>query len=405
MKILIVSQYYWPEQFRINDIAKGLVEKGHDVTVLTGIPNYPQGFFFKGYGLTGPFLEENDGVKIIRIPHTPRGQKKNLKLALNYLSFMIVSSVLAPFVVKGHFDKIFVFQPSPVFSGLSAVVLKFLKRAKIYFWVTDLWPESLTATLNIKSRFILVPVEWFVKFIYAQSEKVLVSSRGFSERIERLGVSAKKIVYWPQWGEEFFRKKEINLKELKELVLPDGFKVMFAGNIGTSQSFETIVEAADILKDNKNIHWIILGNGLMKPWVEREIVKRGLQEQFHLLGSFPITKMPMFYSKADALLFSLKKDFLFSLTLPGKTPTYLASGKPIIASIDGEGARVIDDAQCGISCQASNPQELANAVLKLSRLTEDERKIMGVNAVEYFDKHFDREKLLFKLEEVMQQSP
>jgi glycosyltransferase involved in cell wall biosynthesis len=333
---------------------------------------------------------------------TPRGKNSKVMLLLNYLSFMLISSFFAAFVVKGKFDKIFVYQPSPIFVGIPAIVLKYLKGIPLYFWVTDLWPESVAATINVKSKFIMGALGKVVKFIYEHSDKVLVSSKGFVEHIMDQGIPAEKIVYWPQWGEDFFRQRDFSLEDAKKLELPNGFKIMFAGNIGNAQSFETIVDAADKLKNHTNIHWVVLGDGLKRNWVQREVKARGLEKTFHLMGPFPFEMMPLFYSQADALLFSLKRQPLFSLTLPGKVQTYLASAKPIIASIDGEGANLVNEAQSGISCPAEDAGALAQAVLKLSNMTERERESMGEKALVYFDQNFRRDRLLLQLESIMQ---
>lgn len=405
--ILIVSQYFWPEQFRINDISQALLEKGYKVTVLTGLPNYPAGSFSEGYSFAGPYRENFDGVDVVRVPLIPRGQKKGLMLALNFLSFCVMATILGPFLVRGKVDKIFVYQPSPVTVAFPAIILKWVKRAPMIFWVTDLWPETLQATGMVKSKWALYLWGLFVNFLYKHSDRILVTSKGFTSKIAARGVPTEKLEYWPQWGEDLFTKEIVGeSKEQKGFnpeLIPDGFKIMFAGNIGTSQAFETIVEAADELKEYKDIHWVILGDGLKKKWVEQEIVKRQLSENFHLLGRRPIETMPLYYAKADALLASLKKDPLFAITVPAKIQSYLPSGKPIVVSMDGEGAELIDDAKAGVSCKASDARSLAKGVLKLYSLTHGEREQMGKRGREYFFTHFDRNSLLERLEAILAQ--
>lgn len=404
MRVLIVTQYFWPEQFKINDIALALKDQGYEVLVLTGLPNYPNGKFFSGYSLRGPYREYFNGVEVIRVPLIPRGKSKGLLLALNYLSFLISSTLLAPFIIKGRIDKIFVYQLSPVTAAFPAVVVKYFKKAPIVLWVTDLWPETLKATGVVKSPWALNLWGMFVDFLYKKSDRILVTSKGFVDRIISRGIQSEKIEYWPQWGENLFNEEINNGRKIQgfdEDLIPNGFKIMFAGNIGTSQAFETIVEAAENLKEYKNIHWVILGDGLMKSWLEKEIVRRGLAKNFHLLGRRPLETMPLYYFHASVLLASLKKDPLFAITVPAKIQSYLPSGKPIIASMDGEGADLINEAGAGISCKASCSKSLSEGVLKLYNMTQAELDEMGVRGKEYFNANFERNNLLIRLETIL----
>lgn len=400
MNILIVSQYFYPENFRINDVAKALTERGHNVTVYTGLPNYGKSGFFKGYNLFGPYKEEVDDYKIIRVPLFPRGDNKGMRLILNYISFAFFASLLAPFLLRKKYDKILVNQLSPVFVAFPAIVMKKVFRIPIYHWVADLWPESLMATNTIQSPKVIAFVGKIVKFIYKNCDLILITSKGFASSIKSYGVAEEKIVYWPQWGEELFLQEEKDLIQVDDFP-SEGLKICFAGNIGSAQSFEAIVQAAYLLKAQKEIHWIILGSGNMKDWVEKEVHSLGVSDNFHLIGRRPIEMMPSYFSKMDALLVSLKEDPLFDITVPGKVQAYLASAKPIIASLNGEGADIVNEAKAGFSAKAGNAQELADAVMKLYKLTSEEREEMGRNGRNFFLKHFQREKLLSKLENYM----
>lgn len=397
MHILIVSQYFWPENFRINDLAVGLREKGHDITVLTGIPNYPEGRFFPGYGFLKNNREDYHGVKVIRVPLIPRGNSGGLRLALNYVSYAFFASLLSPFVCRGKFDLIFVCQLSPVTVGLPALVLKRLKRAPIMFWIQDLWPESLSATGAIRSKKVLKIVERLVRFIYSGCDRILVQSRAFSHSIERQGVDLSRVAYFPNGAEELYKPVEVEQDAPERKKIPTGFCVMFAGNIGVAQDFETILSAAEQLKKYSDIHWVIVGDGRMRHWVEAQIDERGLTETFHLLGRHPVELMPRFFSLADVMLVTLKKEYIFSLTIPSKVQSYLACAKPIIAVLDGEGARVIEESGAGMTCSAENPQALAEAVLKMYRLTETDLHDMGLRGRRYFEQHFERTVLLERL--------
>lgn len=398
MKILVVTQYFWPENFRINDLCDALIERGHEVTVYTGLPNYPEGTFFKGYSYFGPYKEYRGKIKIIRSPLIPRGKNKSLQLVLNYFSFFFLSSLLAPFLVRGKFDKIFVYEPSPITVAIPGIVLKYLKNAPMFFWVTDLWPESLEATGVVKNKKILNAVGSLVRILYKHSDKILVTSKGFIPRVKALGGKDSQIVYFPQWAEELFSRTP-DPHFYDSLIPQEGFKVMFAGNIGSSQDFETLVKAATILKDNKNIYFLILGDGLMKSWAEQEVAKQGIANNFIFLGRKPVDLMPEYYSKADAMLMSLTNTDLFSITVPSKLQSYLASKKPIIASMNGEGAQIVEDFKAGLTCPAGNPQLLAEKILKMSALTKNELHLMGENSLKCYQSEFEREKLITFLEE------
>ncbi len=398
MKILIISQYFWPESFRINDLALGLKDKGHKVTVLTGQPNYPGGRFFDGYGFFKKKYENYYGVDVVRVPLLPRGEGGSVKLALNFLSFALFASVFAPFRCRGNYDVIFVYEPSPITVGLPALLLKKLKNAPILFWVQDLWPETLSATGAIKSTFILKLVDKLVRRIYRGCDNILVQSKSFYSPIEKLGVEQSRILYFPNSAEELYHPMKLAAGSPEIAYMPEGFRVMFAGNIGVAQDFGTILNAAKIIKPYSNIHWLIIGDGRMLPWVKNQIKLLGLDNTVHLLGRHPVESMPRFFSLADAMLVSLKKEPIFSMTIPAKVQSYLACAKPLIAALDGEGARVIQEASAGLTTSAENPVELADAVLKLYRMSEVERHAMGVKGRQYFESNFERNMLLERLD-------
>jgi len=397
VKILVVSQYFWPENFRINDLCDALIERGYEVTVYTGLPNYPEGSFSKGYSLWGPYRESRGKINIIRCPLIPRGESKSLRLALNYFSFFFLASLLAPFLVRGKFDRIFVYEPSPITVAIPGIVLKYLKRAPLFFWVTDLWPESLEATGVVKNKKILDSVASLVRIFYRHSDKILVTSKGFIPRVKKLGGSDSQIIYFPQWAEALFQRRPMD--NFHDPLIPQsGFKIMFAGNIGSSQDFETIVKAASLLKDHRNIFFLILGDGLMRKWSEEEVEKLGLKSNFIFLGKKPVDLMPEYYSKADVMLMSLTNTDLFSITVPSKLQSYLASKKPILASMNGEGADIVRDSYSGMTSEAGNPKMLAETILKMSQLPQDELCLMGENSLKCYQEQFEREKLISLLE-------
>lgn len=398
MHLLIVTNHFYPENFRINDLAFGLVEKGHQVSVLTGLPNYPAGKIFPGYGIFRRRHETVKGVRVRRIPLIPRGRGRAINLLLNYLSSALCMCTLAPFVCREKYDAIFVFETSPVTIGLPAIVLKWLRRIPIVFWVLDLWPESLSATGSVRNRFLLGLVRRLVRFIYRHCDRILVSSRGFESRIREVGGYQGPIEYFPNWIEpEMLAPVRQEKAELP--TLPDGFRIVFTGNIGVAQDFPTILSAAESLAEYSDLQWVIVGDGRQWEWTRAEVSRRKLESCVHLLGRFPLETMPWFYDAADALLLPLRNEPIFALTAPGKLQSYLASGKPVIASIEGEGAEMVRQARAGVTCQAENPQALAEAVLRLYRMPLAERRQLGANGQEFATRHFDRQMLFDQVEE------
>lgn len=403
MNVLIVTQYFWPENFRINDLAIGLLERGHNVTVLTGIPNYPDGKFFEGYKFFNKSVENYLGVKVLRVPLVPRGKGGGLRLALNYISFAFCASLLGPFYCREKFDLIFVFEPSPITVGLPALVLKKLRSIPIMFWVQDLWPESLSATGAVRSEKIITIVTWLARMIYKGCDKILVTSRAYLGKIERLGVSSDSLCYFPQSAEELYQPLVMESNAPEHGLMPTGFRVIFAGNIGAAQDFGTILDAAERLKDYSEIHWVIIGDGRMRTWVEQQVKERGLSRSFHLLGRYPLESMPHFFALADVMLVTLKREPIFALTLPGKIQSYLACGKPVIAALDGEGGHLIEESKAGLSCPAEDSHALAEAILRMYKMPKSELENMGKHGREFYLANFERNMLIDRLQSWMQE--
>lgn len=399
MKILVISQYFWPENFKINDICIGLKEKGHDVEILTGIPNYPLGKFSEGYS----FFKNNDevwnGMKIYRSKLLPRGFG-GIKLMMNYFSFAFFGSLKGR-SLKKKYDQILVYEPSPITVGIPAIFTGRKQKSPYYFWVQDLWPESLTAAGNIKNPLVLNFFDKITRIIYNNAEKVLVQSKGFKEYILDQDIPDEKIIFYPNTTEDFY-KPEIPKPEFREK-FPKGFSITFAGNLGEAQSLTTLLEAAKILKEKNftEIKWVFLGEGRQRKTIENFIKENKMEDTVFLLGSFPGNQMPSFFACSDVLIASLKKDKIFALTIPSKIQSYLACGKPILASLDGEGAKIVEESGSGFASPAENVEALAENVEKIYRLSIDERRKMGENAVKYFKSEFERDTLLDKLISIM----
>lgn len=398
MKILIITHYFYPENFRINDLAIYLKDKDHKISVLTPIPNYPNGKYYSGYSIFNRRQEIWKGINIYRSLLIPRRSGSNIMLALSWTSSIIGNLFESIFLLKNKYDLIFVFGPSPFTICLPAIFIKKIKKIPICFWVLDLWPESVISAGNLKSRLIPNILSIIVKYIYRHSNKILVSSRGFIDSIVDKDINPQRIEFFPQWAELLFKPEEKNYDLLTNSIPDNSCKIMFAGNIGEAQDFPNILKAARILKENKNIHWLIVGDGRKAGWVKNKIVEYGLQNCFHMLGRHSIDKMPKFYSHATAMLISLKKEYIFSLTIPAKLQSYLACAKPVIAMIDGITADLVNESKAGLTCTSGNSDELAKNILIMSKMKENEINLMAKNSYDLYLNHFEREKLLYQLE-------
>jgi len=399
MRILIISQYFWPENFRINDVCIGLKNRGHEVVVLTGKPNYPGGKYFAGYSWTKKPNEIWEEIPIYRSNLFIRGNGSGLRLFLNYFSFAFLST-LKVFSIKSKFDKVFIFAPSPITVGIPGIVASKRFKAKAVLWVHDLWPESIRIAGGIDNELIISLFNKMTKAIYNKMHKILIQSEAFRSYINFQIGNTEKIIYYPFYAESFYKVEKPKKEYMDEL--PLGFKLLFAGNIGEAQSFPTLLEAAKVLKSmNFPISWIVFGEGRMKDLVYKEIEDYGLQKHVFLMGALPAIEMPKYFSCVDGLIVSLKKSDIFSKTIPGKLQSYLACGKPIIGSLDGIGAIIINDAKCGFTANAESVEGLVKAIINLYNLSSDDRLTLGVNARKYYEKEFEREALLDKLENIL----
>ena len=403
MKILFVCQYFYPEVFRGNDIAFHWAEQGHEVHVVSGIPNYPDGKFHEGYGLFKKRHETVNGVKVTRLPIFPRGNNK-IMLMLNYFSYLIVAWVYMLFHALFHrYDRVFVQQLSPVMMSAPGVLYKRLQKVPLYTWVLDLWPESLAAAGGINNRHILGFFRHFVKQEYRYSDKILISSRNFEKSILEYGDYASKIVYYPQWadGNDSSELSVESLKSVESVKIPEGFKLMFAGAVGEAHGFECTMQAALKTKGYKDIKWIIVGDGRRLDWVKGFVKEHGLEDTVYMLGRYPAETMPWFFRQADVMLVTLSDDPLFRLYAPAKISSYMAAAKPIVAVLNGAGAEVIREADCGWSIPAGDVEGFARLAIKLSQTDKGVLAEKGANALKYYDAHLVKEKCLRKLDELM----
>lgn len=398
MRLLVVTQVFWPENFRINDMVAELVSRGHQVTVLTGKPNYPSGVFFPEYVADPGAFNAYAGADIVRVAHLARGRGA-LRLVLNYATFALWASVAGCWKLRGRqFDAIFCYEPSPITVGLPAVLLRAVKKAPLAFWVLDLWPETLHAVGVVKSPVVLKAVGKLVSFIYQRCDIVLAQSRSFIPQIRKYAPPLGRIEYFPSWSDAVFDMDKVTpAPEVSDSA--GQFTVMFAGNIGDAQDFPAILAAAEKLKDHAAIRWLIVGDGRRSTWVAEQVEARGLGHCVKLLGRFPVERMPDFFKHADALLVSLKDEPIFAMTIPGKLQSYLAAGIPVLAMLNGEGAEVVDSAAAGLTCAAGDHRALAAAVLRMAAMSDDERCAMAQNGLRASAEMFDRTTLISQLEE------
>ena len=392
-RVLIVTQYYYPESFRINELGKELVERGYHVDALVGIPNYPEGKYFKGYGIFSKRKEVVNGVTVYRCLQFPRGTKaSNLRLSLNYLSYMFCACmwVLFFFSFKKKYDAVIAFEPSPITLVVPACLLGMIRGTKVLSWIQDIWPDSITDRASEKlSKLLSPPLSAITEFVYKYSDNILISSKGMKELVCRKADYSEKIEYVPNWCDDFMNVKPSD-SQIPEI--PEGFVIMMAGNLVDSLDPEALCNCAERLKDQTDIHFAFVGGGSYKEQMEQMFKTRGL-DNAHFYGRHPFEMMPLFYEKADAMLLSLmpQETKHLDVTVPSRLQSYMSAGKPIYAMI-GSGAReVIESSDCGFVVDAGDYKGLADIIRKTytnSALLREK----GINARKSFEEQFTIEK-------------
>ena len=391
MKILVACQYYAPEPFRISDICEALAEQGNDVTVVTGTPNYPEGEIYPGYEKGARSDEVIGGVRVHRCPLIPRKSGAVYRF-LNYYSFAWSSRRYLR-EMKEDFDVVFVNQLSPVMMAEGALAWAKRNHRRCVLYCLDLWPESLLAGGIGQGSPIYQLFLRISRRIYRSADGILVSSRGYAEYF-REKFQIENVRYLPQYAEDLFGELPQPTEE-KQTV-----DFLFAGNVGSGQSVETIVEAARLLKNERTIHIHIVGGGISLE--KCRILAEGLPN-ITFYGRQKLEQMPRYYAMADVFLVSLMKDPVLSMCLPGKVQSYLAAGKPVVGAIDGEAARVIREAECGMCAPAEDPETLAELIRRMAAQPEL-RKQYGENARRYYRAHFQKEKFISDLAAVLQEN-
>ncbi len=403
MNILLVTQYFWPERFRVNDLVTGWEERGHAVTVLTGVPNYPAGRPYPGYSALAPASENFGRSRVVRVPMVPRGDGGSVRMAANYLSFALSATLLGPLRCHEDIDLVFVFQMSPVTMAIPAAWMRQLRRVPMAMWVQDLWPETLVAAGAVRSRLVLGLVGKLVRGLYRRSDLLLVQSEAFVSSVVRRGAPPERVRYLPNWAESFYAPIAAQPRSASAGGLPEGFVILFAGNLGEVQSLETALAAAERVRDLPEVQWVFMGDGRRRAWLAEEIVRRDLAASVHLRDLRPAEEMPGFLAAADALLVMLRPDPALARTLPGKLQSCLACARPVLAALDGAGADIVRRSGAGLCGPAGDAGALASSVRQLLAMPVEARARMGASGRQFFLAHYERHLLLDRLEGWMQE--
>lgn len=413
--ILVVSQYFYPETFRINDIASEWIKRGYKVTVLTGIPNYPMGKFFEGYGYHQRRREQWNGIEIIRIPLIPRGSSRykilnSIGMAANYFSF-VVSGWCWKMINDVRADIVFTYEVSPMTQALVGVWYAKKHHIPHFLYVQDLWPENIKAVTGMKSRMVITPIDRMVDYIYKNTDQIFVTSKSFVDAVvnRKVKVARHKVHYWPQYAEEIYRPlKREDVRKAAEKDSPvrlipedSSFKIAFTGNIGTAQGLDILPGAAAKLKRShteRPVRFVIVGDGRYQEAFEREIRRRDVTDSFIMIPRQKPEEIPKLLACCDAAFLSFRDEELWEKTIPAKLQSYMACGMPIIAAVKGEAEWIIREAGCGGCVQIGDVTELVMEIRKMATLLSAELKQLGENGGIYCGKYFDKKLLMDEIE-------
>ncbi len=397
MKVLIVTQNFYPENFKGNDIAFELAKRGHKVDVLTGIPNYPAGKYFEGYGIFKKRNEKMNGVRIMRSFQIPRGKSKP-GLVWNYLSFFFFASIRGFLLaMSNRYDCVFVQQTSPIIQAYPAIIVKKLQKIPLYMWILDIWPDSMVSGSGIKNESVIGIMNGCVKNIYNNCDRILISSKRFAELIISKGNYSDKLVYFPNWCEDL-----LNMTKEEIPKLPEGFIIMMAGNLGGAQKLDMVMNAALETKDLKEVKWVFVGDGSKKKWLEEFAKENHLEETVFTMGRYPFKTMPTFFSYANAMLLTLKSDWPhLKAVVPARLTSYMAAGRPVLAMVDGGSADLINESQCGYSVPADDYKALANMIREKVLPDKNRFEKMGENGYKFFEKNFTIDICMNHLEQII----
>lgn len=397
MRIVLLTQVFPPEpEIRNGVLAPGLARLGHEVTVITGFPNYPYGKLYPGYRMK-PWSRERIGdVTVLRLPLFPSHSRSSLKRAFCYLSFALSASVLGP-VLSGPVDVVFAYHP-PISIGFAAWVLQLTRRARFVLEIQDMWPETLKATGMANSPALLRLIDTMCHWAYRRAAAISVISPGFKQLLVSKGVPEDKVQINYNWiDQEMFRPADYNAELARVSGMDGKFNVLYAGNMGPAQALENVIEAATQLQHIPDLQFVFLGDGMDKPKLEQMARERGL-ENMRFLPRRPMEEMAAYHALADAMLIHLSTDPLFRITIPGKTQGSLACGRPIIACVAGDAADLVLRSGAGVVAEPGDPAALARAVMKLYETPQEERDAMGRSGRAFFLRELSWEVLIGHVE-------
>ncbi|WP_283108916.1 glycosyltransferase family 4 protein [Thomasclavelia spiroformis] len=395
MKILIISQYFYPENFRINDLAVELKKRGHIITILTGLPNYPKGEYFEGYSNKKNNDEIWNGIPIYRCKLRPR-KTGSVNLIRNYLSFVIEANKKLKELENQDFDLIYVFEVSPITVALPAIKFKKKKKIPIVINIQDLWPENIIAVTGITNPIIIGFVNKMVNYIYKHCNLILTASPSFVDKIKDRIKNKDKVKYWPQYSIVSKTSEDVSLYN------KDFFNIVFTGNIGEAQGIDLAIEAAKVLKDKK-ICWHFVGDGRNREKLEEMVKEYGVEERVIFHGFHPEKEIPKYLKDADAALLILKPNPIFEMTIPAKLQTYLACGVPILGCVSGEGKRIIEESQAGIVSDEISVEALVKTCQKFICLNSIDLNEYKNKAYQYGEDNFNKLELVVRLEKMMEE--
>jgi len=393
--ILVISQYFFPETFRINDMCKEWIERGYEVTVVTGIPNYPQGKFFDGYGFSKKNRENYEGINIIRLPIVPRGNSA-VNLVLNYISFVISGGIWSLFS-KLNPTHVFIFEVSPMTQALPGIWFAQKKKIPCFLYVQDLWPENVEIVTGIHNKNILNAIGKMVDYIYKRTTKIFTTSNSFVTAISKRGVPLEKLKFWPQYAEEFYRV--IEDKEVHEEKNIRSF--VFTGNIGNAQGLDILPKvAAEVKKLNlkKQIKFTLVGDGRYKSELIALVKMNDVDDMFTFVDKQPAEAIPEILAEHDVAVLTLANSKLFSMTIPAKLQSYMACGMPVLASVEGECDSIIKESLSGLSSSPNDVKSMITNLIQFVNLSSEELNEMGMNSKKYCEKKFNKKKLMNEMD-------
>jgi glycosyltransferase involved in cell wall biosynthesis len=397
MRVIVLSQWYPPEpESKIHLLARDLVARGHQVTTITGFPNYPVGQIYPGYKMRWHQWEMRDAVRVLRLPLYPSHDRSGSRRALNYLSFALSASMLG-LLLAGPADVMWVYHP-PLTIGLPATIIGALRRIPFIYEVQDMWPETLTATGMFSSPRIAALLGAFARFVYRRAAAITVISEGFRRNLISKGVPADKINVISNWAdEELFHPVPADAQLADAHGLTGKFNLVFAGNMGAAQGLENLLAAAEQLRDLPQLQFALIGDGVDVEDLKRLARERGLLN-VKFIDRQPAAAMPKFFALADALLVHLRAEPLFRITIPSKTIAYLACGRPILAVTEGDAADLVRKYGAGLVCPPEDPSALAATIRRLYHLTPQQRAQMGEAGRRAYLSNFTRQSLMDRYE-------